>query len=179
VLKLFNEFYSLVKKEYWGIQKSLYGQYPWYKQLNKSNYILKFFMDLSTLFYETVQFLGLLWALILYLMVVDKIMGRRTPINVFATNSGDITGLLIGLIVIAVTCRIPYFIIISDYRKESRILEKVGSYIWGGIKSVTLKTIKSLYQLLRNIVIYIKKLLKKVENKSQDINNKEKKDKSA
>ncbi|KOA19335.1 hypothetical protein CLHOM_24410 [Clostridium homopropionicum DSM 5847] len=51
-INIFDRIFSLTKKEYDDIQKSLYKQYPWYKYLNQKSFIVRFLMDLSTLFYE-------------------------------------------------------------------------------------------------------------------------------
>lgn len=162
---LFDQLYNLVDKEYWGIQKSLYKQYPWYKQLNKRNYIIRFLMDLSTLIYETVQFLVFLWGFIAYAIFIDNITGSEVSINAFRDNFRDITVILVGLFAIALTIRIPYFIITSDYRRKSRIQEKIEDWIWAGIKNISLSISRNFLKLIRSVIAYLNKLLKKVKSK--------------
>lgn len=129
VFDMFNNALYLIKNEYDDIQRSLYKQFPWYKQLNKRGPILRFLMDLTTLFYDIAQFLFIIWLLIIYILVFNRITGKNDVPEWLINNFSNITIICSSLYCFALVFRIPYFSVMIDYKKDSRIAKKVNKVI--------------------------------------------------
>jgi len=135
--KIFNSIYIIVKKEYEDYQASLYKHHPWYKHLNKRSYIVRLFMDLSTLFYDTVLWIFLFWLFIFYGILVDRYITKINTPRIIVDNFATATEIIIPLLCLGMMAKIPHFLVTIDYKKENKFVKKLNKKIalwWQNLK---------------------------------------------
>lgn len=135
-IKKFNKIYLLVEREYWDIQKSLYREYHWHKQLNKRSYIIRAFMELCSLFYDTMQFFAIILGVVLYMIAVDRITKTSTPSipSVISDNFRNVALSILLTYFIALAIKVTYSLFTNDYKRENKLLKKLDKIIFQYLK---------------------------------------------
>lgn len=159
---------SLVKKEYWLIQRSLYKEYPWKKVTCRRNYLIRPLMELSVFLFHTACFIMIAWLFLLYLISFDKFFGQSVLPAIILANFIIISKLVLAIYLLSLSLAIPYLIIILDHKRITITKEKINKYFIAIVK----KVFKREKEAKRNIPeMYIKKELNTLNNSSKMTEN--------